>query len=238
MLQQNQQMRVMEVETIQKNEASLKSRMSRKNFLFRAVPIIGLVIVLLSSCSTAKIFNSPDARAFAASHQKIAIIPPNISIPARRNISAEAMQEQQRTESLNFQREIHSWMLNRKMQGRIMVEILDIETTNVLLARAGYPETPLTNAEICEILGVDGIVTSTFGLSRPMSEGAAVALGVLVGVWGNTNTVQATLSINDCETRRLIWNYEDKVSGGLGSSPATIVDQIMRHASRNMPYVR
>jgi len=232
--------------TIQKNEASPKSRTSRANFLFRTIPIIGFIIVLLSACSTAKIFTSPDARVLATSHQTVAIIPPTISIAARRNISAEAMQEQQRTESLNFQKEIHSWMLNRKMRGRLTVEIQDIQTTNTLLARAGYPETPLTTAEICEILGVDGVITSTFSLAKPMSEGAAIATGVVAAVFtntlelspGRTNTVQATISIRDCKSGRLMWNYEDKVSGGLGSSPTTIVDQIMRHASKNMPYVR
>jgi len=70
-----------------------------------------------------------------------------------------------------------------------------------------------------------------------MSDGAAIALGLLVGAWGSTNEVRATLSISDCENKKLIWNYEHKLSGGLGSSPSRIVDQLMRQASRKMPYV-
>mgnify|MGYP006294058143 CR=1 FL=1 len=154
-----------------------------------------------------------------------------------RKVDAEAIIEQQKTESLNFQMEIYSWMLKRKMQGKITKEIQQIETTNAKLKKTGYPENPLTTAELCEVLGVDGTMTSNFGLSKPMSDGAAIAVGLLVGAWGSTNEVRATLSINDCENKKLIWNYEHKLSGSVGSSTSRIVDQLMRQASRKMPYV-
>jgi hypothetical protein len=203
---------------------------------FKHITVIGLALILISS-SCAKIFYSPDARTLADKQQIIAIIPPAISIAANRKIEAEAIIEQQRTESVNFQNEIYSWMLRRKMQGKINKEIQEIETTNALLQKAGYPETRMTTAELCEALGVDGIMSSNFGLSKPMSDGAAVALGVLVGAWGSTNEVRATISISDCENKKLIWNYEHKLSGGVGSSPSRIVDQLMRKASRKMPYI-
>ena len=209
-----------------------------KSFLFKQIPVIGLIIILLSSCNTAKIFTSPDAKELARKQQIVAIIPSSISITAKGNVSAEAMREQQKTESLNFQKEIHSWILKRKMQGKITVEIQDIETTNALLERAGYPEKLLTTSELCETLGVNGILVSNFALSKPMSDGAAIAVGVLLGGTGRTNTVQAKLSINDCENHKLIWNYENKLSGGLGSTTSTIVDQLMRNASKKMPYIK
>jgi hypothetical protein len=203
--------------------------------LIKQITLIGLTAFFLPSC--AKIFYSPDARTLANKQQTIAIMPPKISIAASRRVDAEAMKEQQKTESLNFQNEIYSWMLKRKMQGKITKEIQEIETTNAKLKRAGYPENPLTTSELCEVLGVDGIMTSSFGLSKPMSDGAAVALGLLAGTWWATNEVRAALSISDCENKKLIWNYEHKLSGGVGSSPSRIVDQLMRQASRKMPYV-
>jgi hypothetical protein len=69
-----------------------------------------------------------------------------------------------------------------------------------------------------------------------MSTGAAVAVALLVGAWGATNEVGVTLSISDCSNKKLIWNYDHKFSGGLGSSPASLVDGLMRHASKKMPY--
>ena len=75
-------------------------------------------------------------------------------------------------------------------------------------------------------------------MSKPMSDGAAVALGVLVGVWGTTNEVHVSLNIKDCQYDKLIWNYDHKYSGSVGSSPARLVDGLMREASRKMPYFR
>lgn len=203
--------------------------------LFKQLSIMVLVAVLFSSC--AKIFYSADAYTLAKSQKTIAIIPPSVSIAANKKIDAESMKEQQKTESVNFQKEMYSWMLKRKMQGNISQEMQDIETTNAKLKKAGYPENPLTPAELCNVLGVDGIMTSNFGLSKPMSDGAAVAVALLVGVWGATNEVRVSLSISDCANQKLIWNYDHKFSGSLGSSPARLVDGLMRQASKKMPYM-
>lgn len=164
-------------------------------------------------------------------------MPPKVSIAASKKIDAESMKEQQKTESLNFQNEIYSWMLRRKSQGKITKELQDIQTTNAKLTNAGYPEKVFTTAELCEILGVDGILTSNFGMSKPMSNGAAITTLILIGGIGSTNEVRTTLSLHDCDNKKLIWNYEHKISGGLGSSPSRIVNELMRKASKKMPYV-
>ena len=198
--------------------------------------LIATVALLLTSC--AKIFYSPDANMLAEKQDIIAIIPPKISIAARKKVDAEALKEQQKTESINFQNEIYAWMLKRKMQGKIFKEVQQIETTNALLKKAGYPENPLTTKELCNILGVDGIMSSTFALSKPMSTGGAIAVAILFGGGGSTNEVRTTLSINDCANNKLIWNYEHKISGGIGSSPSRIVNKLMRKASKKMPYFK
>jgi len=89
---------------------------------------------------------------------------------------------------------------------------------------------------IRQILGVDGVVSSNFALSKPMSDGAAVAMYLLFNANGSTNEVTVTLSINDCTNHKLIWNYNHVYSGGLGSSPQSLVSGLMRNASRKMPY--
>jgi hypothetical protein len=189
---------------------------------------------LLQSC--AKIFYTPDARSLASTHKIIAIIPPKVSIAARKKVDGEALIEQQKTESINFQREMYSWMLKRKMQGTIFVDIQDIETTNAKLAAAGFQDSKLlTPTDLSRVLNVDGILTSNYSLSKPMSEGAAIAMAVLVGVWGPTNEAVVSLSIHDRGSDKLIWNFDHKLSSSLGS-PAGLVDALMRQASRKMPY--
>ena len=70
--------------------------------------LIACVLILTSSC--AKIFESPDAQTLARKHKIFAIIPPKISIAASRKIDAESIKEQQKTESINFQNEMYSWL--------------------------------------------------------------------------------------------------------------------------------
>jgi hypothetical protein len=196
--------------------------------------LILLATIIFSSC--AKIYYTPDALTLAQRQKTIAIIPPTVSIAASRKIDAESMKEQQKTESVNFQKEMYSWMLKRKMQGKISQEIQEIETTNAKLQKAGYPENPLTTTDMCEVLGVDGIMISNYGLSKPMSDGAALAVALLVGAYFSTNEVHVSLSISDCANKKLIWNYDHKFDGTLGSNPSMLVDGLMRRASRKMPY--
>ena len=200
--------------------------------------IVYLIATTLFLQSCAKVFYSPDARYLANTHKIIAIISPKVSIAARKKVDAAALIEQQKTESINFQRETYSWMLKRKMQGKIFVDIQDLETTNSKLSNAGYYDGIfLTPADMCNILGVDGILTSNYSLSKPMSEGAAIAMAVLTGFWGSTNEAVASLSIHDSRSAKMIWNYDHRLSSSL-SSPAKLVDDLMREASREMPYFK
>ena len=191
--------------------------------------------LLISSC--AKIYQSPDALRIAQRHKIIAITPPKVAIAPSKKSTPEGIIEQQKTESLNFQKEMHSWLLRRKMQNKITVEIQDVETTNAKLKKAGYFEgAPLTPAEISELLGVDAILTSNYSLSKPMSEGGAIAVGLIFGEWGNTNEATVTLDLHDRTTQKMIWNFNHKVGGSVFSSSSQLVDDLMRNASRNMPY--
>ena len=200
----------------------------------KSIFLLIVAAMILQSC--AKIFYSPDARPLAQNQKIIAIAPPKVSIAARKNVDGAALIEQQKTESVNFQREMYSWMLKRKMQGTIYVDIQDVETTIALLSKAGINEGKVfTPDDMCRILGVDGILTSNYSLTKPMSEGAAIALGVIAGVWGPTNEATASLSIHDSGTKKMIWNYDQKLSSSL-STPARLVDNLLRQASRKMPY--
>lgn len=193
--------------------------------------------MLLSNC--AQVYYSPDAEQIARAHDVIAIAPPLVSIAANKRIEAAAMVEQQKTESMNFQQEIYSWMLRRKMQNRMLVELQDVQTTNAKLAKLGYFDgEPMSPAEISEALGVDAVITSNFALAKPMSEGAALAVGLLVGVWGNTNNTTVSLQIHDRQDKKLIWNYNHRATGSVGSTPAQLVNNLMQNASRRMPYTK
>ena len=208
---------------------------SKNNQMKRILPLLILAIIF-SGC--ASIYLAPNGKAIANKHEIIAIVKPKVSIKARKKDNADAIQESQRTSSIEFQQEIYKYMLKRKSKGKILVDIQDVEETNALLAKSGKDIQFLTTSEICDILRVDGIITSNFGLSKPMSAGGAIALALLAGVGTNTNEVVVTLSIKNCEDKSLIWKYDHKYSGGIGSSPSRLVEGLMRHASKKMPYFK
>lgn len=195
------------------------------------ISIIGLLIVLFTSC--AKVYYTPDSKVVANNHKKIAIIPPTVSIAAIKHVDGEAIKEQQRTESVNFQNAMYSWMLKRKMQGKMTQEIQELQTTNSTLRKAGFPQSSFTNEELCNILGVDAVITSNFALSKPMSELAAIALLLS----GSVNEVHASLGISDLQNKKLIWHYDHKLPGTIGYTPIRLVDRLMKSASKKMPYI-
>lgn len=196
--------------------------------------VISTITFLLSAC--ANIYHSPDYKQLSKKHNTIAIIPPTILIGNFENIDSEVA-IQQKAESLNLQMEMYAWMLKKKKQESLLKDIQPIQTTNALLQKAGYPETPFTNAQICDILGVDGVINSYFGLSKPVPDNIALTTGIIFNAWLPTNEINSTLSIDDCEHKKLIWNFNYKASGLYGSTPSRFVNQIMNKASLKMPYI-
>ena len=93
-----------------------------------------------------------------------------------------------------------------------------------------------TKEELCQILGVDAVISSRASMKKPMSDGAAVAVGLLVGAWGSTNDVQTSISINEAKKGDLIWKYDYQASGSVGSNTNNLVDALMRNASKKFPY--
>ncbi|MGZ8558622.1 MAG: hypothetical protein ACXWWC_09825 [Chitinophagaceae bacterium] len=73
-------------------------------------------------------------------------------------------------------------------------------------------------------------------MEKPMSEGAAIAVGVLIGAWGSTNKVETTINIHDGKSANLLWKYDYEASGSVGSSTTKLVDALMRNAAKKFPY--
>ncbi|CAH0999329.1 hypothetical protein LEM8419_00627 [Neolewinella maritima] len=195
------------------------------------------VLFLLTSCGP-KIYEAPGMAAATSRHQLIAILPPTVAIKGRPKDDPEALAQAARDDTFTFQREIYSWMLRRKQQGKIRnLEILDPETTNAKLTKAGWSidDRSMTPAEMAQILGVDAVITTRFNMSKPMSQGAAIALAVLAGAAGATNATTVNMDIHDAE-KGMIWNYDWEASGGLMNKAEDLVEALMRNASKRMPY--
>ena len=191
----------------------------------------------MMSCYTAEIFYAPNAISQMSNHKIIAIAPPQISIAVRKNMDKRALNEQYRSESEKLQMEMYLYLKSQKARSEINTEILDVQTTNSLLSESGHPNNNiLTPKEMCELLGVDAILFSNYDLEKPMSIGAAVALDLLVGVSGKTNTVAVTLKIHDNVASSILWKYSNEISGSYLSSANSLVTYLMKDVKKKMPY--
>lgn len=209
--------------------------------------LIWTVILSLSTKSNAQtkeIYVNPDFRKLSAGHQTLAIIPFKVTMKLRpremQRMTPEQYKQLQEDEGRAVQSALHSYFLKRKDQHELKVDFLDLGTTNAVLAKNDISEENIdtfTPSELAEILNVDGVISGTLVSDKPMSDGASMAMGLLIGFYGATNSGKCTININDGATGTLLWKYEKTLSRSLGSDTNTIINAMMRKASRQLPYI-
>ena len=199
-------------------------------------------LLLLSSCGP-KIYKSNEFDDVSSKHKTVAIIPADVTISLRPNqskrMTAEEMEKNREATAYAIQDKMYSWFLRRSDKFKYTVSFQDVSKTNAILKDAGltYTDIRLKSKEtIAKLLGVDAVISNITRMDKPMSEGAAIAVGVLIGAWGSTNNVTTTINIHEAKQGNLIWKYDYVANGSVGSSPENLVNALMRNASRKFPY--
>ncbi|MCM8568995.1 hypothetical protein NE848_06370 [Gramella jeungdoensis] len=187
------------------------------------------------------LYQHPDFESKTADHKVIAILPfkANVSLRPKqmKEISQEQLKELEKNEGLSVQSAMYSWFLKRKKRGDLFVDIQDPKRTNALLNQNDLTDPATVTPEaLASILGVDAVISGTFETDKPMSDGASIALGLLVGFWGSTNAATLNMSVNDGSDGELLWNYNKRVAGSLGSNTDQLINKLMRKASRRLGY--
>lgn len=209
-----------------------------RKFLFLLLPF--------SVLSQTSLYENPDFDAIAENHQIIAMVPFKTQVKLRpkqmKDMDEEQMAKLERSEGESIQTAMYSWFLKRKKRGKMQrIRVQDPRTTNAKLLKLGIDYDNIlehTPMELAKILEVDAVISGDFETNKPMSEGASVALGLLIGFWGSTNSAIVNMSIHNAEDGILLWNYNKKVRGSLGSSPEDLVNILMRKASRRLAYTK
>ena len=156
-------------------------------------------------------------------------------------MTQEQLEQIEKYEGESIQSAMYSWFLKREQRGTLTVKVQNPPTTNAKLKNAGitienYEEkTPM---ELANILEVDAIIMGAFKTNKPMSEGASVALGLLIGFYGTTNKAVINLFIYNAEDSEVLCNYNKGVSGSIGSSTDDLINKLMRKASRRIAYTK
>lgn len=193
--------------------------------------------------SQTRLFVEPEFSKYANDHETMAVLPFKTSISLRpkqlANLKEGDLEKMEQDESASIQRSMYSWFLKRRQQGNMWVDVQDINTTNALLAQNGITYDNIheyTTMDLAQILNVDAIINGSFETNKPMSDGASIALGLLIGFYGATNQAIINMFIYDAEEGKVLVNYNKAVSGSVGSSSDQLINIIMRKASRRIPY--
>ncbi|WP_245119414.1 hypothetical protein [Hymenobacter volaticus] len=203
---------------------------------------IALFTLLLTACGPS-IYLAQDFRSYAPKHKTVAILPAFVTMQLRPNQAKNTTPEQQREmenkSGMDFQEKIYAWLLRRSQQRGYTVQFQDVMQTNARLRESQIPVAELrsrTPQELAKILGVDAVLTTSVRTSKPMSDGAAVAVGLIAGAWGATNQANITVNIHESDAGKLLWKYDYVAAGSVFSSSETVVDALMRNASKKFPY--
>jgi hypothetical protein len=217
--------------------------------LFKSAAFL-LTLLAFSACGPT-VYLARDFRAYAPKHKQVAILPAAVTMQLRPNeykaMGNEQLRELESRSGLDFQEKIYSWLLRRSQQRGYTIDIQDVARTNALLSQHNITYTDLrtkTPEELAQVLGVDAVLSSSVRTTKPMSEGAALALGaastLLNGAgylgWTTTNQANITVNIHEREAGKLLWKYDYDASHSVGSSTESTVDALMRNASKKFPY--
>lgn len=201
------------------------------------------VLIAITFIGCAKIYTAPDFDSYCQVHKTIAILPFKISYDQSKlpkEMTPEMLAKATEEEAYAFQTQLYVQFLDRQAKKNMFtVDFQDVSQSNILLNQAGIKFDSLslyTKKQIKDVLGVDALLSGTMRKEKPMSTGAAVAIGVLLGVWGSTNKTFINMSIHDGESGKLIWNYDHEASGSVGSSPEQLAKSLISGVSKSFPY--
>ena len=188
-----------------------------------------------------KLFEHPNFETIAKDHKSIAILPFSAKVSLRpkqmKEITPEQLKDMEFGEGRAIQNSMYTWFLNRQKRGKLLIEVQDPGKTNALLLKNDITDLArYTPEELAKLLEVDAIITGHFETDKPLSDGASIALGLIVGFWGTTNAATINMSVKNGSDGQLLWNYNKRVAGSLGSSTDTLINTLMRKASRRLAY--
>ena len=213
-----------------------------KHLLLTLMLLFGFVITNAQT----NLYENPEFDEIAQTHNIIAVVPFKTQVKLRpkqmKDMTEEQLHRLERAEGESIQTAMYSWFLKRKKRGKLQsIEVQDPKVTTAMLKRNSIDYdniTDFTPQELAKFLEVDAVISGEFETNKPMSEGASVALGLLVGFWGATNNAVINMSVHNAADGVLLWNYNKKVRGSLGSSPEDLINILMRKASRRLAYTK
>ena len=190
--------------------------------------------MFLSSC--ASIYLAPQSVTKSKSHNKIAIIQPDIKVVERKtkvDVNSEDVKNQL---AINIQNDMYAYMQNRNSKKNVhKIEILDIDKTNQILKNVDIKK--LSNEELCKKLGVDAVLITKFSFEMKYSDQTAIILYILTaGLSASNKSCLVNANLYYCADGKNGWTYDYGTSGSGFTSYNGMSEALIKHFSKKTPY--
>lgn len=186
---------------------------------------------------------SPDFKAIATNHQVLAILPFDVSLTLRqgimKNIDSDELRKLEINEGKMIQSSVEAYLLKRKAQKGYRVSFQNTSTTNAILLQnqvTPFNIAKFSRAQLAQMLGVDGIVYGSISSTRLISDGASFLMSMSGFYPPPTNLGGLIINVANSASGEILWRYETGSEGWIGSSQQTIINNLLRRASRRFPY--
>lgn len=194
-------------------------------------------------------YTSPNSAAITPQHRLLAVLPFAVQFQLRpaevtRLGGPAGLANIEQYEGLQVQAAVREYLQARQVKKGLSYAVQDPEQTNALLREHGVTAAQLamiSPQQLARWLGVDAVLTGSFGTVKPLSDGAALALGAGlsmvtgVGVYG-TNTAALKVFLWNAPTGELLWQFTRDTSRGLNAGTRRQILFMMQSAKRRFPY--
>jgi len=203
-----------------------------------------LMMISVTVRGQKNIYQSEKFETLSKTHKTLAIIPflATLQLDDDRNLSKQQLNSLEKQEGYAVQDALETYFLKRKKKKRFSVEFQDIKNTNAILARNNITIDNIdiyTAKELCNILGVDGIISGNLTLRALLSKGVPKNnFSIFDILSGKSNYGRIAIKISDGKTGKLLWKYERTITRKSGKNTRAIIDVMMRKLARKFPYDR
>ena len=213
-----------------------------KEFIMKRLLLIVLCISFLlicNGCAMPTVYLAPSGQQIANQHEILGIVLPKIFIKKGRKKNPKELLKQQAKIGKEFQREIYEYLLKTKSRGQMVIDVQNIDSTNIILSKNQINLSETTTDVLCELFNVDAVIYSEFVVPKPQSFFTSLLSSMIFDSYSPDTEINMSLSIKDCDEKTLIWKYDDEESAGIiFSSQGFIVSRLLRNATRGMPYFK
>lgn len=204
-----------------------------------------LFLLLFSISFTVKaqknIYESPNFAKLSDNHSTLAILPFLTNLDLKNKMRPKDLKSLEEKEGYAVQNAFETYFSKRSKKKKLPVEFQNTKNTKAILAQKGIDYKNIdvfTIKQLCEILGVDGVISGTLDLNVLLSKGVSTDFSITDYFSGNANYGRIGVKISDGSTGKLLWKYEKQIDKKTGKNTTDLIDRMMKLAIRKFPYER